>query len=108
MRVTQSEIEALVLAITPFLNGNNAELRLYGSRVNDDLKGGDIDLLLLVEHENTGDAIKLQKHLLLSEIKKQLGDRKIDVLIAARDTMADHTFLTIIFPESVVLYNWYV
>ena len=97
MRVTQSEVEALARAITLFLKGKNAELRLYGSRVNDELKGGDIDLLLLVEHENTADAIKFQKHLLLSEIKKQLEDRKIDLLIASRDTMADHTFLTMIW-----------
>lgn len=106
MRLTQSEKEELISAISPFLNGINAELRLYGSRVNDSLKGGDIDLLLLLDHEKSVDTIKLQKHMLLSAIKKRLGDRKVDVLIASRDTMTSDTFLTMIVPESIVLHIW--
>lgn len=106
MRLTQSEIAGIVLAITSFLNGKNAELRLYGSRVNDNLKGGDIDLLLIVDYEGFAETIKLQKHMLLSEIKKQLGDRKIDVLIVSRDTMESDVFFTMIYPESVILYRY--
>ena len=106
MRLTQAEIDAIVLAITPFLSKKNAELRLYGSRVHDNLKVGDIDLLLLVDHDPCADTIKLQKHLLLSHIKKQLGDRKIDVLIASRDTIETDTFITMIFPESIILHIW--
>lgn len=75
MRLTPLEIEKIVFATTPFLNGHTAELRLYGSRVHDHLKGGDIDLLLIVDHERLADPIKLKKHRLISKIKEQLGDR---------------------------------
>lgn len=107
MRIISSEIKALVLAISPFLEGNNAELRLYGSRVKDNLKGGDLDILLLVENENLAHKIKMKQHYVLYEIKKRLGDRKIDLLIAARDAILHDAFLNLIFPESVVLHQWY-
>ena len=106
MRISSAEINAIVQAITPFISPNSAELRLYGSRVHAHLKGGDLDLLLLVEEPEIADALKLQKHHLLAEIKKQLGDRKIDVLFASREEILTQAFIDLIFQESVLLYVW--
>ena len=45
MRLTAEQIKGIISAVTTYLQ-SYAELRLYGSRVRDDLKGGDIDLLI--------------------------------------------------------------
>ena len=50
---------------------------LFGSRVDDSKKGGDIDLyLVLEEHTNLFE----KKLKFLSQIKKELGDQKIDIV----------------------------
>ncbi len=106
MRISQAEINHLILALTPFFKENEAELRLYGSRIHDHLKGGDFDLLLLVEPPAIAEALKLEKHHILANMKKMLGDRKIDLLIASHDDILSQTFLKLIYPESVILHSW--
>ncbi|MGZ8547924.1 MAG: nucleotidyltransferase domain-containing protein [Sulfuricurvum sp.] len=55
----------------------NGEIYLFGSRVDDNKKGGDIDLyLVLKEHTNLFD----KKIKFLSRIKRELGEQKIDVI----------------------------
>jgi len=55
----------------------DGDIYLFGSRVDDTKKGGDIDLYLLIE-----DKIDLFKKKLkfLAKIKKELGEQKIDVV----------------------------
>ncbi len=56
---------------------NDGEIYLFGSRVDDSKKGGDIDLyLVLKEHSNLFD----KKIKFLSRIKREIGDQKIDVI----------------------------
>ena len=43
MRLTPAEIEAIVRAVHEVF-GETARVRVFGSRVRDDLKGGDLDL----------------------------------------------------------------
>lgn len=53
------------------------EIYLFGSRVDDNLKGGDIDLYLKpIDHTNLFE----KKIKFLSRIKRELGDQKIDVV----------------------------
>jgi len=55
----------------------SGEIYLFGSRVDDTKKGGDIDLyLVLDEHSN----LFRKKIKFLSQIKKELGEQKIDVI----------------------------
>ena len=55
------------------------EIYLFGSRVNDTQKGGDIDLFI-VSKENDG---LLEKKLdFLALLKQKIGDQKIDVVIS--------------------------
>ena len=55
----------------------NGEIYLFGSRVDDSKKGGDIDLYLEVkDHSNLFE----KKLKFLSRVKKELGDQKIDVV----------------------------
>ena len=45
MRLSPSQIQAIVAA-TAELAGSDAQVRLFGSRLDDTLHGGDIDLLV--------------------------------------------------------------
>ena len=53
------------------------EIYLFGSRVDDSKKGGDIDLYLVVKDKSDLFRKKLQ---FLAKIKKELGEQKIDVV----------------------------
>lgn len=53
-----------------------AKVYLYGSRVDDSLKGGDIDLWICSDHLKFSDKIEI-----IDEIKCRIGDQKIDLSI---------------------------
>jgi len=55
----------------------DGEIYLFGSRVDDAKKGGDIDLYLVV---NNQDNLFLRKTKFLSRVKRELGEQKIDVV----------------------------
>lgn len=55
----------------------NGEVYLFGSRVDDNKKGGDIDLyFVLKEHSNLFE----KKLKFLSRVKRELGEQKIDIV----------------------------
>ena len=55
----------------------NGEIYLFGSRVDDNKKGGDIDLyFVLKEHSNLFE----KKLKFLSRVKRELGEQKIDIV----------------------------
>jgi len=59
------------------------EIYLFGSRVDDSKKGGDIDLyLVLKEHDNLFE----KKLKFLSRVKRELGDQKIDIVFNTDET----------------------
>jgi len=58
-----------------FLEIFEGEIYLFGSRVDDNLKGGDIDLYLVVKEYSLKKKLKF-----LAKIKKVLGEQKIDVV----------------------------
>ena len=61
--------------------GLDATVRLFGSRTNDDAKGGDIDLL--VESDRAIDQPALVGACIGARLQLALGDQRIDVVIAA-------------------------
>ncbi|MEJ7620996.1 MAG: nucleotidyltransferase domain-containing protein [Aquificaceae bacterium] len=77
MRLTEEEKRALKKA----LEGFEGEVYLFGSRLREDLKGGDIDILLIPKNpENPVElALRVQTKFLLE------CDQSIDVLVY-RDT----------------------
>ena len=78
MRLSQSQVESIREAAQKVL-GQEVVIRLFGSRVDDSLRGGDIDLLLETDHvvENRAQAICAIQGALM----RSFGDRKIDLLI---------------------------
>ena len=78
MRLQPSEINT-IKAITRQVFGKDSKVILFGSRVNDKVKGGDIDLYLQTP-ENSKAAEKKIEYLVA--LKSTLGDQKIDVIIS--------------------------
>lgn len=64
--------------------GKNVKVILFGSRVYDTERGGDIDILI-ESPEPVSKALK-KKIPLLVKLKQRIGDRKIDVLIQGIDS----------------------
>jgi len=74
VRLTQEEariIREIVNAVMP-----GVEVYLYGSRVDDAKRGGDIDLLLMGRQEKSPERISRIRILL----HEKLGDQKIDIV----------------------------
>jgi len=60
----------------------------------------------VIKPATVAETLNLQKHHIIASIKKMLGDRKIDLLIASHDDISSQTFLKLIYPESVILHSW--
>lgn len=77
MRLNQTEIASInQLARKHF--GAETRVSLFGSRVDDQKKGGDIDLL--VKNNDESRLTLIAKVQFLAELKRILGDQKIDVV----------------------------
>ncbi len=76
----------------------NAEVYLYGSRVRDDLRGGDIDLMIL-SHK-----IDLSLRLsILADLKIGLGEQKIDLKVLPPGQEKTDAFAQQVLPNAVKL-----
>jgi predicted nucleotidyltransferase len=74
MRLSESERQAILGAIGA--QDPQADVYLFGSRVDDDARGGDIDLLVLSRR------IDLMAKLdILGDLHRRLGERKIDLCV---------------------------
>jgi len=75
MRLPKNYIDVLKDKFIEFFGPG--EIYLFGSRVDDSKKGGDIDLYLKVENHNNLFEKKIK---FLSRVKRVLGDQKIDIV----------------------------
>jgi len=81
MRLSQRYIEVIKKHFQQFFK--NGEIYLFGSRVDDTKKGGDIDLyFVLKEHSNLFE----KKIKFLSRVKRELGEQKIDIVFNTDST----------------------
>lgn len=64
--------------------GQTAEVWLFGSRVDDDARGGDIDLYVELEGE-PADILERQLRFYAS-LQRELGEQRIDVVVHRRGT----------------------
>ena len=63
------------------LAGSTAQVWLFGSRVRDDARGGDVDLLLEVDSAVAEPALLAAR--LAAKVSRSMQGRKVDVLIKA-------------------------
>ncbi|MBF0298444.1 MAG: nucleotidyltransferase domain-containing protein [Oligoflexia bacterium] len=103
MRLTKFEVNAIINAITYVTKEIKINIYLYGSRLNDNLKGGDIDLLVEVDSTNDYDFLSLEKYTMLAKIKqeKAIGDQKVDLSIVQSCKLKTDPFFSTI--EKILL-----
>lgn len=100
MRLSESN-KADIKKVFDKYSTSDAELYLFGSRVDDSKKGGDIDLL--ITFSETENLEKFKKLDFIVELKKAIGDRKIDVTLAAVKEIVDDIFLQSVLESAVRL-----
>ena len=71
---------AIIRATVAETFGTAARVWLFGSRVDDTKRGGDIDLLIETDQVDA-DALARTEISFLSKIQMKLGEQKIDVLL---------------------------
>lgn len=76
MRLSKREIEA-ILQVAEDIYGTDVKVYLFGSRVDDSRRGGDIDLLVRTTSANKG---ILDRVRMAARIKSLIGDQKIDII----------------------------
>ncbi len=106
MRMTSHERNVIIQVLSQYVSGD-AELRLFGSRVDDDAKGGDIDLLLIVADNQLRDTFAYNKPEILSQVKAEIGEQKIDLVITTLEKIQESAFLQMIYPQSLSLKHWH-
>ena len=80
MRLTDYDVKCIKRTFKEFFR--NGDIYLFGSRVDDAKRGGDIDLYI-VNHQT--DNLLEKKIAFLAALKQKIGDQKIDLLIS-KDT----------------------
>jgi predicted nucleotidyltransferase len=83
MRLTDEQ-RSVIKALTEEFLGPGARVRLFGSRVDDSARGGDIDLL--VEVPGSLDSPVMVAARLAARIERALEGRKVDVLLVDPNT----------------------
>ncbi|MDR3108479.1 MAG: nucleotidyltransferase domain-containing protein [Planctomycetaceae bacterium] len=75
MRITETEKQVMIEAVKNV--DTDAELWLFGSRVDDTKKGGDIDIAILSPKIDRMKKIQIRR-----DILDRIGEQKIDIVIS--------------------------
>nr|VFJ42603.1 MAG: hypothetical protein BECKDK2373B_GA0170837_100227 [Candidatus Kentron sp. DK] len=97
MRLTPEEISAVKTAVAR--QDPEARVYLFGSRTDDDKRGGDMDLLIMSHKIDAGDKTAIVTDIIM-ELHDRLGEQKIDIVVAA-DT--SRPFARIALAQGVML-----
>ncbi len=79
MRLKEYEQKAIVSTVKGL--DQSAQVYLFGSRVDDSKKGGDIDLLVISTRLTSDD-----KRAIKMKLYELIGEQKIDLVLAADDS----------------------
>ncbi len=80
MRISPQQT-LIIRALATELAGSAARVWLFGSRVHDEARGGDVDLLLEIDTAVEEPALLSAR--LAAKVSRSMGGRKVDVLIKA-------------------------
>ncbi len=81
MRLTQQEIQIIKSSVQEVM-GANASVWLFGSRVDDSKRGGDIDLFVETDLYDPKDKV-LKTAQLWAKLQLRLEEQRIDIVLAA-------------------------
>jgi len=95
MRLSESTC-AVIRSTVQDVFGSGATVKLFGSRINDNARGGDIDLL--VELASASTELERKTLQLITKLQLRIGDQPIDLLVldpsTPRQTIHEHAILT--------------
>lgn len=80
MRLTPAQIDTIKSTATSVL-GEGVQVTLFGSRVDDAAKGGDVDLMIEVSEALSEPALVSAR--IASRVSRAMHGRKVDVLLKA-------------------------
>ena len=80
MRLTPAQ-SATIKSTAQAVLGEGVQITLFGSRVHDEQKGGDVDLLIEVQHTLPEPALVSAR--IASRVSRAMQGRKVDVLLKA-------------------------
>jgi uncharacterized protein len=81
MRLQETQIQAIKESFQEIFH--EGTISLFGSRVHDEKRGGDIDLFLEVPNK---DELFIKRIQFLARIKRRIGEQRIDVVFAEDPT----------------------
>jgi len=106
MRIKENELKTIIEVFDSFVHcPAQASLYLFGSRVDDLKKGGDIDLLLVTEAAIL-DEVKSKRYKISSDIQAKMGEQRIDITIVSYSNSLLDEFVQSILPRAVLLKKW--
>jgi len=79
MRLTTNQID-FIHQLTTELAGSRAQIRVFGSRLDDTAKGGDLDLLLELPEPVENPAMLAAR--ISTKVSRKMYGRRVDVLIS--------------------------
>jgi predicted nucleotidyltransferase len=85
MRLSIKEVAIIKQVVTSLLGNDGVRVTLFGSRVDDDAKGGDIDLLVETTAKQVSRVSTANR--IAASLQIQLGDQRIDVLLVDPNTI---------------------
>jgi len=80
MRLKNYEIEAIKDSFTNIFK--DGDIYLFGSRIDDTKKGGDIDLFIVPSYQLSAKQALSKKSKFRLELEEKLGEQKIDIVIS--------------------------
>ena len=105
MRLTDQQKNDIISAIKKFLPlGQKTRIYLFGSRTQDNLKGGDLDLIILLQNEQQAKLLMTSDYKITAEIKKQksIDDQRVDLKIIGPSEKNSPFFIEA-FKKSILL-----
>jgi predicted nucleotidyltransferase len=81
MRLTLQERQIIKSSVKEIM-GSQADVWLFGSRVDETKRGGDIDLLVEADLQNPLDRVR-KKSQLWAKLQQQLGEQRIDIILTS-------------------------
>lgn len=104
MRLTQTQIKVICAsAVKNF--GLSARVWLFGSRVDEQSKGGDIDLYIEPELQDPVELVDAKLRFLL-ELHKKIGQQKIDVVLHRTEFKEDLPIFRIAQETGCIYYEY--
>jgi predicted nucleotidyltransferase len=101
MRLSQHYVDSIKRSLQKFYS-EELNLYLYGSRTNDNLAGGDIDLVWIVS-PNIEQDLNRKKYQIIDAIYDKIGEQKIDLGIVTQEMAEKDPFYALILPNAIKL-----